>query len=290
MKNLQDKIQQLKQASEAQVNEKQTQQASLEFINPTELVDLPSKGKFYPEGHPLKNKEYVEIKQMTAREEDILTNKSLIKKGIVVDRLIESLLVDKKISVTSLYVGDKNAIMVAARIAAYGSSYEVSVNCTECGGKNLLPIDLTKITSFNAQTILKENAVNNFVNSEQLQNGNILIQLPKTGWVVECKLMDGMDERRILDILESKKKFDVNPELSITEQLKLIIVSIDTVRDRNVVFSAIDSMPAFDAKHLRKVYQKMIPNVRIEEKYACSSCSEEQEVEVPFTQEFFWPK
>ena len=59
---------------------------------PTEMVDLPSKGLFYPENHPLASGK-VEMKYMTAKEEDILTNKSYIEKGIVIDKLLQSLLV-----------------------------------------------------------------------------------------------------------------------------------------------------------------------------------------------------
>lgn len=292
--NFEDRLEQVrKQAS----NEAPVAQATnsnegqpLSFVNPTEVVDLPSRGKFYPEGHPLHNKEYVEIRQMTAREEDILTNKSLIRKGLMIDRLVEALLVDRSIPVHSLLVGDKNAIMVAARIAAYGSEYDVAVNCTECNSRNTIGIDLTQIKARSSEEIISEMSQTDSLNAEQLSNGNISIKLPRTGWIVECRLMDGTDERKILGIVESKKKFDPQAELSISEQLDLIVSSINLVTDPIILKQAINSMPAYDAKHLRSLYGKLIPNVRIEKRYVCSSCREEQELEVPFTQEFFWPK
>ena len=227
---------------------------------------------------------------MTAREEDILTNKSFIKKGIVIDKLIESLLLDKSIPIQTLLVGDKNAIMVAARIAAYGPLYDVTLNCQECSVKNLVSIDLTKIKVRETSEILDYASKSEVLSYQQLESGNIILQLPKTKWTVECRLMDGDDERLILSIIENKRKTDPSAELTISEQLKIIVSSINGVVDRDTLNKAVDIMPAYDAKCLRNTYQKLIPNVSIEKKYTCSSCAEEQELEVPFTQEFFWPK
>jgi len=260
------------------------------FVNPIELVDIPSKGKFYQEGHPLRNKESVEIRQMTAKEEDILTNRSLIRKGIVIDKLIESLLVDKSIPVQSLLVGDKNALMVAARIAAYGASYDVTIGCEECSNKNVVSIDLTKIKIREVSQILEYAQSSEVLSYEQMENGNIIVQLPRTKWKVECRLMDGSDERMILSIMEAKRKNDQVAELTISEQLKIVVSAINDVRDQEILNRAVDAMPAYDAKILRNTYQKLIPNVAIEKKFVCSSCEKEQELEVPFTQEFFWPK
>ena len=85
----------------------------LSFSVPTEFVDLPSKGIYYPEGHALHGVESVEIKHMTAKEEDILASESLIRKGIAIDRMLQSLLIDNNLKVKDLLVGDKNALTVA---------------------------------------------------------------------------------------------------------------------------------------------------------------------------------
>jgi hypothetical protein len=92
-----------------------------EFKLPTETVELPSKGLLYPEDSELA-KGIVEIKYMTAKEEDILTNQSYIKNGTVLDKLMKSLIVSK-INYDDLLIGDKNAIMVASRILGYGAEY-----------------------------------------------------------------------------------------------------------------------------------------------------------------------
>ena len=93
---------------------------------PTEVIDLPSKGLVYPEGHPLR-KGNVEIKYMTAREEDILASQSLIKKGVVLDKLFESVVVEKGVDINDIFIGDKNAILLATRVMGYGAAYEVEV-------------------------------------------------------------------------------------------------------------------------------------------------------------------
>ena len=291
MKNsFEEKLEQVKQQAGEVSAPASNSQDIFSFVNPIEIIDLPSKGRFYDEGHPLRNHDTVEIRQMTAKEEDILTNRSLIRKGLVIDKLIESLLVDKSIPVQTLLVGDKNAIMVAARIAAYGADYDVMLNCGNCGSKNVVGIDLTKVKVRQTEEILEYAAKSEVLNYQQLENGNIVFQLPKTKWTVECRLMDGNDERAILSILENKRKFDSNADLSVSEQLKMIVSSINGVTDHETLHKAVDVMPAYDAKCLRNNYQKLIPNVTIEKKYTCSSCLEEQELEVPFTQEFFWPK
>ena len=98
------------------------------FVVPTEFVELPSKGRFYSENHPLHNQETIEIKQMTAREEDILTSRSLLKKGVAVERVLHSLMIDKRVDPGSLIVGDRNAIIIAARVSGYGHEYTTNIN------------------------------------------------------------------------------------------------------------------------------------------------------------------
>ena len=101
----------------------------LNFVTPTQFVDLPSKGKGYPQGHPLCGKETVEIKFMTAKDEDILTSKDLLKKGVAIDRLIQNLLVDKNIRSSDILLGDRNAIIISARSSGFGHLYNTNVTC-----------------------------------------------------------------------------------------------------------------------------------------------------------------
>ena len=132
---------------------------------PTEMVDLPSKGYFYFDGHPLSSGK-VEVKYMTAKEEDILTSTNLIEQGIVIDKLLESLIVDKNIKVDDLLIGDKNAIMIAARILGYGKDYEFNLRDTEYKS------DLKHIiTSVDGNSEISY--INNFVDNEFLSRDSL---------------------------------------------------------------------------------------------------------------------
>ena len=252
----------------------------LQFVVPTEFVDLPTKGHFYPAGHPLHTKEEVEIKLMTAKEEDMLVNKSLLKKGIALDRMLQSLIVTPSLRVEHLCVGDKNALIVASRISAYGSEYNTKVRCPSCNVTSEFSFDLEdkKIRSPEdidyaaAQTTISE-------------RGTFIFNLPKTKAVVEVRLLTGADEKRLLQVSKKNKN-----EFAITDQFNAFIVSINGVEDRNLIKQYIDLLPAYDSKYLRDNYSKIVPNVDLTQFFECFECGHSQDMEVPFTTEFFWPR
>ena len=121
--------------SQHQDTQPPAQGAGFSFVVPTDFVELPSQGRFYPEGHPLHGQDSIEIRQMTAKEEDMLTSRTLLKKGVALDRVIASLIVNKQIDPDSLLVGDRNAIIIAIRVAGYGNIYDTKVSCPSCGAK-----------------------------------------------------------------------------------------------------------------------------------------------------------
>ena len=143
------------------------------FVVPTEFVELPSEGRFYPESHPLHNQDVIEIKQMTAKEEDILTSQTLLKQGVALDRLLQSLIVDKRINPASLLSGDRSAIIVAARRSGYGSVYESQMNCPSCGTKQEFSFNLngciSEWTECNTRNTIDsiETSITNGVNNRQ---------------------------------------------------------------------------------------------------------------------------
>jgi len=251
----------------------------LEFVTPTSFVELPSKGQFYPQNHPLYGQETIEIKEMTAKEEDILTSKALIQKGLAVNRLVDSLLVDKTIKADSLIIGDKNAIIVHARANAYGADYKTSITCPGCGEVSKYKFDLNEVQPID--TKLLEGV-------ERLSNNNILIKL-SNNWEVECKMLTGKDEVKIMQEAERKRKKKI-PESPVTDMLNTIIVGVSGETEREVIKQAVAFMPAKDTRFLREAYQVAIPNVDMKQDFVCSSCEHEEELEVPLTAEFFWPK
>jgi len=268
----------LQQAQSAQ------QGINLNFVSPTDHIPLPSKGLFYPEGHPLKGQETIEIKEMTAKEEDILNSKALIKKGLVFDKLITALIVDKSIKSEDLLVCDRNAILIAARASAYGSEYGYQSICPNCGAKEKKSIDINEF-------LQREVELPELVEgTARLENGNFVVKLPKTGWIVECKLLTGEDEQRVVKLTEAKKKINPNYEAGLVDNLSLFVVSIEGVTQQNLIDVGLKAMPAKDSKYLRDMYQKYSPKVDLKTDFVCSSCEYEQEVEVPLTADFFWVK
>lgn len=255
---------------------------SLDFIVPTELVPLPSKGKFYPQNHPLYNKDTIEIKQMTAKEEDILTSRSLLKKGVALDKLIASLVTDKSINPDTITSEDRNAILVAARIAAYGPSYDTQVTCPSCNTKVKSTFDLY-------EKVYKEDEEEQQAELPVEANGTFVIDLPATKWRVICRALNGYDEKNLIRVSESKKNSSGGDSL-LMEQLKGMIVSIQGVEDKELVKKAIEAMPAADSRYLRKTYSKYIKGIDLTKTFSCSSCGYETEMEVPLTADFFWFK
>jgi len=250
----------------------------LQFVVPTELVELPTKGKFYPAGHPLHMKEALEIKLMTAKEEDILVNKSLLKKGVALDRVLQSLIVTPGVRLEDLCVGDKNALIIAARVSAYGADYKVSVNCPSCSESQEHTFDLEDTTVISADEIENDNF-------EITAEGAFAFTLPRTKAVVGTRLLTGHDEKRLLQ--NSKKNKN---EFTLTDQFKSYIVSVNGVTDRKLISQFVDVMPAFDSKYLRDNYSKIVPNIDLAQYFECYNCGHSQDMEVPFTVEFFWPR
>lgn len=250
------------------------------FATPTDHVDLPSGGKCYPEGHALHDKDSVEIKYMTAKEEDILTSQTLLKKGLAIERLLESVILDDSINPRDLLVGDRNAILVAARITGFGSDYETQVTCPSCLKGSVYTFDLDNVG-------IKASEPPEGVS--ETSSGTFIIELPTTGVTTEVKLLTGADEARILSLQESKKKHKL-PESPLTDHLKTIIVSVDGHEDRSIINQFVENMPSRDTRYLRKQYDGLNPNIDMSFAFECPSCDTTTDVEVPFTISFLWPK
>jgi len=249
----------------------------LNFVIPTEFVALPTKGKFYPKEHPLHDAESIEIKYMTAKETDLLTSKTLLKKGVAVDRMLQSVILDKNIQVKDLYVGDKNSIMMATRISGFGNLYRGTITCRSCGTVSEEEFDLSEV---------KVKEIDETI--EYSDNGTFFVTLPRTKVTAELKLLTGDDESRVMKKTEKKKKLNL-PESMLTDLLKAIIVSINTVTERSAVEEFIDVMPALDAKHIRDEYDKMRPDVDLSYQFECGTCESINDINIPFSVNFFWP-
>jgi len=254
-----------------------TTNSLLQYVAPTQFVDLPSKGISYPPEHPLCNKESVEIRFMTAKDEDILSSQSLLKKGIAIDRFIENVIIDKNIKVSNMLIGDKNAILLAARISGYGNFYDTRVTCPNCSKVQDYSFDLNKARTTNSD---RDDDVQ--VN----EKGNYVFILPNSKISLEIRLLTGEDESLII---KRATKNNEQAEFSVIDQYKLMTVSANGVTDRNQINQFIELMPIGDSKKLLQVYKSVSPNVEIKDNFTCISCGHEQELEVPFGADFLWP-
>lgn len=249
----------------------------LDFVTPTEFVELPSRGIGYPEGHPLRGQETVEIRFMTAKDEDILTSRSLLKKGIALERLIDNLLTNDALTSKEILIGDRNAIIIAARSSAYGHLYETKVQCPACQASNKVTFDLSapeiKIGDFDD------------FEYEETNFGTYVVETPKSNVKVEMRLLNGQDESKLVKAMSKAKE----SEDVVTTQMKLYIVSVNDHKGKAFVDYFVNNVPAYEARWLRKCYEALAPNVKVSEEFECESCGFEQEMEVPFNTDFFWP-
>ena len=237
-----------------------------EFKIPTEMVELPSKGLLYPEGNPLREGK-VEMKYMTAKEEDILTNQSYIKQGIVLDKLLQSLIVTK-INYNDLIVGDKNALMVASRVLGYGKDYDFVYD-----GESYV-IDLSTIENKPFDESLITEGVNEFSYT-----------LPNSGINLTFKILTAGDDKKIDAELAGLKKInkDSSPELS--TRLKYIITSIEGDREAKTIREFVDNhLLARDSRLLREYIRQVQPDVDL-----TFTTTSGEEVAIPVNLSFFWP-
>jgi len=249
---------------------------------PTEIVDLPSKGKLYPEGHPLTTGK-VEMKYMTAKEEDILTSQNLIQKGVVIDMLLRSLLVSNGegavVNYDDLVIGDKNAIMVAARILGYGAEYPVEVSCPKCQKKIKETIDLASL----------ENKEVDFGD-----NGNDYeFVLPLSKKTLSFKILTHSDEKKIEAESKRMKKKTKSTQISydLTSRLKTIITAVDGEDTKLAIDNFVENeFVSRDSLAFRKHLDTISPDVDMTIFFECDSCQHEGDIAVPMTVDFFWPR
>jgi len=248
------------------------------FEIPVETVPLPSNGITYPIDSPMHGKETLQIRAMTAREEDILTSKALIKKGTVITHLLKSCIVDDGVNPDELLSGDRNAVMTALRITGYGSGYHVEVDCPACGERSKQEFNLAELPIKRLELSPVAPGVNLFETS-----------LPVTKKTVRFKFLTGNDETEISKLQERKKKQGQLNDNLVTTRLQFALTAVDGITDRNKLGFFIRNMPAKDSLHIRKHIDKNEPGIDMKSWMDCPSCLEHSEVRLPMGASFFWP-
>ena len=239
---------------------------------PSEVIDLPSEGKLYPKEHPCSDGK-IEIKYMTAKEADILTSQNLIKKGVVIDRLMDSLILTPGVKSDDLILGDKNAVMVAARILAYGPEYVCDVvnpNTSETMNHtfNLADCPFKKLP-------------------EGITENKFEVDLPISKKKVTFKLLTGKEEIMINEELKASEKINAEVKPELTTRLRHTITSVDGDDSQSTINGFVQNLLARDSMYLRKEIQKNSPDIELEQEIDIEG--ESVKVNIPMTVGFFWP-
>ena len=240
---------------------------------PSEMIDLPSKGKLYPKDSILKDGK-VEIKYMTAKEEDILTSANLIKKGIVIDKLLDSLILTEGINTDDLILGDKNAVMVAARILAYGPEYTCEVTNPKTGNRSTQTFNL-------ADCPFKE--IDKKINENLFE-----LELPISKIKIKFSILTGKEEKLIAKDLEASKKTGTQVAPELTTRLRYLIKEVDGDNSPAVINNFAMNMLARDSMALREEMRKVSPDIELRQEVEIGG--DAVEVKIPMTVSFFWPE
>ncbi len=240
---------------------------------PSEMVDLPSKGKLYPKDSPLASGK-LEVKYMTAKEEDILTSANLIKKGLVIDRLLDSLILTNGVKCDDLVLGDKNAVMIAARILAYGPEYTCEVTHPSTGEKKEQIFNLADCPFKNIDESITENLFE--------------CELPISKKKIKFSILTGKDERLIAEDLKASTKTGIGVSPELTTRLRYLIKEVDGDNTQAVINDSAINMLARDSMFLREQIKIVSPDIELKQEVEIGG--ETVEVVIPMTVGFFWPE
>jgi hypothetical protein len=238
-----------------------------------DVVQLPSKGEYYLEGHPLHNQEFVEVYYMTAAEEDILTSQNLLQSGKVLDILLASTIRDKQIDPASLLVGDRNAILMWLRVTGYGADYPVSIRCAHCAHDFKQEFDLTKVTLKDIES----------------PSDKMTFELPVSKSVVQFRFLTGSDESVLEKSMSRRTTNRLATSSIITTRLRLSIVSVDGDDDKVMIHNFVKSMSVADSRAFRIYLEAVEPSLDMGQDTHCPMCDLVERVDVPITAQFFWP-
>jgi hypothetical protein len=247
------------------------------FKYPTEQIDLPSKGLIYPPDSLL-SKGVIEMKYMTAKEEDILSNANFIKNGTVIDKLLQSMIATPDVDYNSLLNGDKNAILIAARILGYGKDYEVMFTDPKTGSTEKATVDLTLIEAKPLDESLYTPGKNEFN-----------FQLPFSKVTITFKLLTHGDEGKIDKEIKGLERINAQGSYDVTTRLKHTIIAVNGDRDSSTIREFCENMLARDVKALREQINKVMPDVNLKIDITKANGDVAEGVDLPIGINFFWP-
>ena len=249
------------------------------FSVPRDFVMLPSKGRIYPPDSPLHNMEEIEVRHLTAADEDILTSRALLRSGKAIDTMLSNVLMNKSINVDELISGDKNAILTFLRITGYGPEYPVEIDCPGCNDTIKHEFDLSKLTMRFLDVLPVASGENRFS-----------FQLP-SGLEIQFKLLNSAEDAQITEEQEKLKRTTSSPlEKNVTTKYKHQLISVDGNEDQTYINNFVNAMNLRDSRAFRTYLEEIEPDVDMKQDFKCRMCGHTEEVDIPVTVGFFWPE
>ncbi len=252
----------------------------ISFVVPTEVVRLPSGGTFYREGSTLFGKDSLEVKQMTAKEEEILSNMSFLEDGTLLDRLLSSILIDTTVDPKELLQGDREALIYTTRKMSYGPEYAVKQFCENCETESVFVYDLS----------LCEIKEPDLQGAElNVDSGLYSLVLPQSNIKVSIRALTNEDQEYLKEQDSRAEKLNIDNSKTVNF-LKRVVVEANGITEQEMLNKLFDVLPILDIRKIRKVSNSIIPTMDTKQEVACGNCGHVAEREVPFSLGFFWPE
>ena len=260
------------------VTEYQDRDGPAGFVVPRDFVMIPSKGVIYPVDSHLHGLEELEVRHLTAQDEDVLTSRSLLRSGKALDAVLDNVILNKSIKADKLISGDKNAILTFLRITGYGPEYIVQIDCPSCNTEIKHEFDLSALNM-------------RFLDVSPIAAGENRFEytLP-SGNQIHFKFLNTEEENNINEQLEKAKKMTNSPfDSNVTTRLKHQIVSVNGDDNPAIINQFVDNMSVRDSRAFRKYFEEIEPDVIMKQDFNCVHCGHRGEVDIPITVGFFWP-
>tara|TARA_Y100001937_G_C7135256_1_gene339618 strand:+ start:5296 stop:6192 length:897 start_codon:yes stop_codon:yes gene_type:complete len=257
----------------------------LSFVVSTETVFLPSCGLLYNEESPLHGVESIEVKALTAVEEDILTNRSYVEQGTVFDKLIDSIIIGTDAKAKDFLECDKMAILMSARKTGYGDEVEFTTSCDSCDEVVDFKASLSKILEDNKNASTKPSTSEEWEYSEQ--SNTFSFKLPITGLPVKIRLLSPRDLLTLDQAKKQKEKLGL-PFIDSVEFIRMVLVEAAGIVDLTNLNKLAEVLPARDVRKIRSIHNKVMPSMETKQTVECPSCHAIAEKEVPFSLGWFW--
>ena len=257
----------------------------LSFVVPTEIVHLPSGGNFYPEGSVMSGVDRLEIKSLTAKEEDILINDSFIAQGVVFDKLIDSILITPNVKCSDLLDCDKVAVLIAARRSGYGDKIGFETVCDSCNSTFEAEISLSKMLDKAEKEKFVVESNEEWTYEET--SGLLTFELPSTQMSVKIRILTTQDYEYFKQSKAQKEKLNL-PYSESAEFIRAVLVSAENIVDPLLLSKLTEVLPAVDVRKIKYVHNKNVPTFDTSQEIQCPHCSAIAEKEVPFSVGWFW--